>query len=56
MIFENILHFWEVNPTRTWPRSYIFPFRMENQGLRSSKWKKKYFRKMWFLEGEPNKN
>jgi len=34
---KNILNFWEVNPTRTWSRSYVFPFRMENQGLRSSK-------------------
>jgi len=39
MIFENILNFWEVNSTRTWPRSYVFSFRMENQGSRSYNWK-----------------
>jgi len=34
---KNILNFWEVNPTRTWPCSYVFPFRMKNQGSCSSK-------------------
>jgi len=35
--FEKILIFLKVNPTRTWPCSYVFPFKVENHGSRSSR-------------------
>jgi len=38
--FEKILIFFKVNPTRTWPYSYVSPIGMENQGSRSSRIKK----------------
>jgi len=28
--FENILIFFKANPTKTWPWSYVFSFRMVN--------------------------
>jgi len=34
---KNILNFLEVNPTRIWPRSYVFSFKMENERSRSSR-------------------
>jgi len=55
---KNILNFWEVNSTRTWSRSYIFSFQMENQGSHSCKLKsmKNDVEKILILEGGPDKD
>jgi len=52
---EKILIFLKVNSTRTWPCSYVFPFKMKNRGSHSSRWKKNYCKRCdfgkWIQQG-----